>query len=206
MKKIILVLSVIFVTFSCSNDDDDGNSTIISLIDVIIEPSGENCINGGYKIITGIDLNGNQMLDVNEIDSTEFLCNTSNDNEVRISFGGRFTTESTDWELAPEYTYIKNFDIRNYNNISSVIFMATVGVQNGNLDNVSYARLIDVTNDQIISGSEIETSDTALVWELSQNILENIPEETIDIGIELRSSNGSGWVEVNTPYLILQRN
>jgi hypothetical protein len=96
-------------------------------------------------------LDDDQILQENEVGDTEFLCNNSNDNEVRLSFGGQWINQSTQWELAVEYTYIKNFDIRKYNNISSLIFIATVGVQNRDLDNNSYARLFYETNNQIIS-------------------------------------------------------
>lgn len=56
-----------------------------SLIDFVSEPSGNNCPNGGYKVLSGIDLNNNNILDANEIDGTEYICNGNNGSNSLIS-------------------------------------------------------------------------------------------------------------------------
>ena len=38
------------------------------------EPAGINCANGGTRIDTGLDDNDNRLLDLNEIDSTAYVC------------------------------------------------------------------------------------------------------------------------------------
>jgi hypothetical protein len=46
-----------------------------SLISVTEEAPGENCADGGTRISTGIDDNQNSILDADEIDAVEFICN-----------------------------------------------------------------------------------------------------------------------------------
>ena len=50
----------------------DGLSTLLFISD---EVAGENCINGGKRIDSGIDDNQNLVLDQDEIDITEYICN-----------------------------------------------------------------------------------------------------------------------------------
>jgi hypothetical protein len=48
-----------------------------SLVKTTTEPSGANCANGGIKIETGLDVNGNGVLDVSEVNAsqTKYVCN-----------------------------------------------------------------------------------------------------------------------------------
>lgn len=55
--------------------DGDGAVGREALLDVKVEPAGENCVNGGSKIESGTDLNGNGKLDAGEIESTSYACN-----------------------------------------------------------------------------------------------------------------------------------
>ena len=49
----------------------NGSNSMIKMTD---EAPGENCAYGGVKIETGIDLDGNQKLGENEVDSTAYVC------------------------------------------------------------------------------------------------------------------------------------
>src|SRR5690606_40143897 len=46
-----------------------------SLIGTMIEQPGSNCSNGGYRLDAGLDLNGNGLLDGDEVTASEYLCN-----------------------------------------------------------------------------------------------------------------------------------
>jgi hypothetical protein len=48
-----------------------------SLIKTTAEPAGANCTSGGFKLETGTDLNGNNVLDISEVTSTSYTCNGS---------------------------------------------------------------------------------------------------------------------------------
>jgi hypothetical protein len=53
---------------------ESGSDGILTLMNILPEPAGENCSNGGYKIISGSDMNQNSNLDETEIQNTEYLC------------------------------------------------------------------------------------------------------------------------------------
>jgi len=46
-------------------------------VDIISEPSGENCAYAGFRIEAGLDLNENRNLDPSEISETNFICHGS---------------------------------------------------------------------------------------------------------------------------------
>jgi len=62
------------------DDDDDNNDDLESLVDLNVEPAGANCEFGGVRVDTGIDENGDGVLQANEIDDTNFICNDDPDN------------------------------------------------------------------------------------------------------------------------------
>ena len=75
-------------TYVCNGTD--GNSSITTITE---EPAGNNCENGGTKIESGIDLNNNGILDVEEVLSTNFICNdfVSGSYQIINSFGTQGT-------------------------------------------------------------------------------------------------------------------
>lgn len=44
------------------------------IVDAITEPAGSNCTDGGYAILSGMDVNLSGTLDANEVTSTDYLC------------------------------------------------------------------------------------------------------------------------------------
>jgi hypothetical protein len=54
-----------------------GTNGLNALIKTTTEPVGANCANGGTKIETGLDVNGNGVLDISEINvvDTKYICN-----------------------------------------------------------------------------------------------------------------------------------
>jgi len=45
------------------------------LVSIVNESSGSNCSYAGLKVSSGVDLNGNNLLDVSEIQTTKYVCN-----------------------------------------------------------------------------------------------------------------------------------
>ncbi len=71
-------------------DGEDGKNALVAVSD---EPAGENCENGGKKIETGIDDDGDGVLDPEEVDDTEYVCNGTD---------GQDGQDGTDGETGPQ--------------------------------------------------------------------------------------------------------
>ena len=56
-------------------DGADGQDGATALMATSSESAGNNCASGGVKIEVGVDDNGNNQLDSNEVDSTQYVCN-----------------------------------------------------------------------------------------------------------------------------------
>lgn len=53
----------------------NGSDGRASLVDVQEEPAGANCAHGGVRIASGVDADGNGVLDPSEVFSTQYVCN-----------------------------------------------------------------------------------------------------------------------------------
>jgi ligand-binding sensor domain-containing protein len=75
MKKINFLICLILSLSisSCEEPEED-----VLLTEYFIETAGENCSDGGYKIISGLDLDYNSLLEESEIQETEYICNPTN--------------------------------------------------------------------------------------------------------------------------------
>jgi len=65
-----------------------GTNGLNALIKTTTEPSGANCANGGTKIETGLDINGNGILDVGEVNAgqTTFVCGSQTSSGIGLGF------------------------------------------------------------------------------------------------------------------------
>ncbi|HMG90769.1 MAG TPA: hypothetical protein VK589_11945 [Chryseolinea sp.] len=70
----------------------NGINGLRSLVDVVNEAAGPNCINGGVKLMSGGDTNGNDLLEALEITSTLYICS------VNIGSDGHSTVFNVDGE------------------------------------------------------------------------------------------------------------
>ncbi len=208
MIRKIITIFVCAVLLSCNEDGMDGNN---SLIDIIKEPKGENCSSGGYKITTGLDINSNNILDEDEIQNTEYICNGDDggyDKEIRIAIPGFLGQNDNN----PSYSdvRIRDFDLRNYSSIDSVVFVAydilTTSGCCGAPDVSSQLKveLFDITNDTVIENSFIISDDTNGNPIQSQNLISTFPKEKIDIGLKLTYETGT-YSQAYGLYLILYR-
>ena len=68
-------------------DGIDGRDGLSSVVSVVDEPKGDNCQAGGKKILTGLDLNANGVLDEDEISAsgTYYVCNGSDAEEAGLT-------------------------------------------------------------------------------------------------------------------------
>jgi hypothetical protein len=52
-----------------------GSNGLNSLVDIVSEPVGANCADGGRKITSGLDVNGDGLLENSEVTTTSYVCN-----------------------------------------------------------------------------------------------------------------------------------
>ena len=59
-------------------DGANGSDGLNSLIDLLSEPSGDNCEQGGLRINSGLDDNRDGILQTEEVDDFSFICQPTN--------------------------------------------------------------------------------------------------------------------------------
>ena len=72
-KLTVLSLAVMVALAGCSDDDKDENN--ILAVGNTIAVGSEQCVNGGVETQTGVDTNGNGVLDSDEVTSSNLVCN-----------------------------------------------------------------------------------------------------------------------------------
>ena len=70
LNSLLDSLEISSTTFICS-----ATNGLSTLVQIISEPAGVNCVNSGNKMKSGLDANANGILDSGEVTSTVFICN-----------------------------------------------------------------------------------------------------------------------------------
>jgi len=115
------------------------------------------------------------------------------DKQVRFDFqfGSTVwnTANSTTGMILPSNFTVLRFELDNYENIDSVIFTSLIWSSQS--ENNCYAELYNVTDDEVIFGSQVESSTTDDQGEyvFSKDIKESFPNKEITLGIKLRTEN-----------------
>jgi uncharacterized protein (TIGR02145 family) len=73
--KPLRFLTVILLCAVTGCEEFEGTPGLTSLIEVTLEPPGDHCAFGGLKIVTGLDDNSNDIIEADEIDQTNYVCN-----------------------------------------------------------------------------------------------------------------------------------
>ena len=175
----------------------DGKTSLLNVTD---EASGTNCGNGGVKVTSGIDINGNGTLDASEIQVTKYVCDGAEgiiieEIQIRIAdgIGTAINTASSTPVIGSSPT---TFDIRNFPNVDSVVFVADPYVA----DNSNFAslELYNVTDGQVIANSLLRTNK---LYEEREHIktgdlFAKLPKKQIILGIKFSSETDGkfdGW-------------
>jgi hypothetical protein len=173
----------------------------LSLVNITDEAKGGICGNGGIKIESGIDVNNNKILDNSEVQITKYVCNGNGGIvfvEVRVSLN----TISTAY-VNPISKGIR-FDIRDFKDVKSVVFEASPYVANSN--NYALLELYNITDGKAIVNSLIRSNNLpSAVQNLQSNeILNELPQKEVQLGIKLRSEISGQFSEINNACLILR--
>ena len=141
MKKYLLIV-LCFGIWNCEEGADglsgengqdgvDGENGLSTILYTLDEPSGDNCANGGTKVVYGIDVNSDGVLSDSEIDNSAYICNGTNgqdgtdgqDGEVEIEeqhpivgiwFQGDTTISTNEYFDGTTNTYVSIIDTSIY--------------------------------------------------------------------------------------------
>ena len=188
------------------NNGTDGKPTLFKIIN---EAPGTNCISGGYLVQSGIDTNGNNILDVSETQTTQYICNgytPSSDKQVRIDFQFAsilFTDSSNPGLITTIDQGIVRFNKGYYLNVDSIILVSDMWSNVSN--NKCYVELYNITDNVTVSGSLIETSSTLPTYISSNDFKNNLPTKEITLGLRIRSESEGKTVGVFKASIIIYK-
>ena len=188
----------------------NGTNGINSLVNSSLVTPGMDCNNGGIKLDVGVDTNRNGSLEQAEVQSTRFICNGVDGlsiNQVRFQLVSltALGSSSTTGDMAPPWMYLKKFKKSDFSLMNSAIFSAHISTEGGS-PSTCIVDLFNLTDNVVISGSEVQTTSSTRVWVNSGNFLNNIPDKEIDIAIRLRTNTAGGFANCVQAYLILSKN
>ena len=66
-------------------DGADGSNGLNAITSMTPESTGANCANGGTRIDVGVDSNSNGVLEVSEIDQTQYVCDGGSSNNTMLT-------------------------------------------------------------------------------------------------------------------------
>jgi hypothetical protein len=127
------------------------------------------------------------------------------DKEVQLTFpisGIGSSTNYPDFTTFPAYTYIVDFDKRDYPKVDSITFNFYVITQNPT--DSAVVRIYNATDNVVIENSTISASSPDWNPKLvhTNNFYKSLPDKKIAIAIQGKGVNGA----IYTPYLKLRRN
>ncbi len=159
-----------------------------SLIKTTPEPSGANCVAGGSKIETGVDVNGNNILDAGEVTNTNYTCNGDVNNGWKLT-GNTGTNPANNFigttDAQPLRFRVNNLWAGELHTTNANIFLG-IGAGQANTIGAANTAIGDHSLFSNITGS----SNTAHGFETLY--FNNSGEENTAIGIHALEFNTSG--------------
>ncbi len=106
-----------------------------------------------------------------------------------LRFGGLFHTRSTVWDLAgAEEHYLKNFDIRHYSALDSIVFSPMISANDS--EGQVYVELFNLTDNVPIINSRLTSRSGSFDPVFTRNILRYFPSKKIDLALRIKSETG----------------
>jgi hypothetical protein len=104
---------------------------------------------------------------------------------LQVSYGGLGAMQ-TEWVGGPGYeSRLIGFDIRNYPDVDSIVFMCRVWSEEPGADIT--LRLYNITDSVAIAGSEMHGRDFHSLVLYSSNLRRAIPDHPVDLALQLKS-------------------
>ncbi|MDO5981411.1 hypothetical protein [Flavivirga spongiicola] len=192
-----------YTTYTCN-----GLNGNLSLTNITDEAEGTICENGGVKIESGVDSNRNELLDENEINITKYVCNGIDgviNEEIRLKVADGIGSTANTSSSIPIIVAGITFNKSNFENVGSIFFESDPYV--GNSSNYASLELYNITDNVAISNTLIRTNNTFNIKEnlITDNIIDNLPENEIVLGIRLSSEIDGEFSASGIPYLVIKR-
>ncbi|EPR69447.1 DUF7151 family protein [Cyclobacterium qasimii] len=202
MDGILNENEVEYTSYTCN-----GLNGTLSLINITDEPDGNICAYSGIKIEAGLDQNENKILDKSEVLVTKYVCNGSSgviNEEIRLKIAEGVGSSANTTSTSPTIVSGIPFDIRNYPNVGTVYFEADPYVEKSS--NHALLELYNITDNTVITSSLIRTSNRYTEKEFlrTENLINNLPNKNIVLGIRLRSEVDGSFSASGVPYLVLK--
>ncbi len=132
---------LLIVLAACGGDDGKNGKT--TLLQTSNEPPGANCLNGGTKVTSGIDADGNGTLDDSEVTSTSYICGTKNAATCTLQpFGSCTNADLRGISISGTFINLQGIDLSGSDlrgaTISNVSLISA-NLQNTKLDRADFA-------------------------------------------------------------------
>lgn len=170
------------------------------------ELTGNNCQSGGFKIDSGLDENGNLILDSSEVLTTKYFCLPGTDKQVRLEVGEpNISTNSTDWFNTPYQTFrLIKFNKLNYINVDSITFVPSM--YTADVTNKVFIQLYNWTDNIEIGNSQLASNTNDYIFKESRNLYDQLPNKEIILGIRLKSESSNYLVSTGIrSYLFIYK-
>lgn len=193
-----------YTTYTCNGLD--GYLSLINITDVTEETI---CENEGIRIDVGIDSNMNNLLDEDEIHTTKYVCNGIDgviNEEIRLKVADGIGSTANTSSSTPVIVSGITFNKSNFENVGAIFFESDPYVANSS--NYALLELYNITDNVSIPNTLLRTNSTFDLKEnlRTTNIIDNLPNEEIVLGIKLSSEIDGEFSASGIPYLVLRRN
>lgn len=184
----------------------NGVNGVNSITQYEYEPDGLHCSSGGYKISSGLDLNSNNILDLNEVQNSIYVCNgeTTGDYDKQIILLLASGNYGADYEAGVLMAHIPDFDISNYLNVDSIVFGAYMWTSNPNVS--CFLELYDLTHNAIINNTLLVSNSKDREWKTTAvNFINDLPKNPFTLGTRLRPQNNGNGAYMTIPQIRIYR-
>ena len=129
----------------------------------------------------------------------------NSDKQIRIelNINGGIGVNDTTWQYPDVYTQILKFNPNYYTGVDSVILVSCLYSYDSS--SKTSMELYNITDNQPIQNSRVETDSTSFTWCVSNNVFASFPNKEITLGYRFKISvlgTGGGMVRA---YLLLYR-
>ena len=151
----------------------NGTNGLNALIKTTTEPAGANCTNGGTKIETGLDINGNGVLDASEVNAsqTQYVCNGGS---ISVGYGlnGFPTSGISNYKVCTDTNQVRQYLNLGYVPLGGCAVSESRGGTGGAVWSLNFRQVMATyTNQPNISDYFLCDSEACVISKLNQGFI-----------------------------------